>query len=126
MKPRFKIGSCGTYTLVRAGLSGLSEGQIRSLMIRASGSVASYCRRHGLNYEVTRSALLSRRVCRFDSVAATRVLLGLPVNLRNNAQSCHRRSEYTQAVFSVLRDGHAELDYPDVTKVARLAMEVNQ
>jgi hypothetical protein len=116
MKPRFKLNTDGSVTLLRAGLSGLSTHQIRQYMVACSGSVKQHCERFGLNTEGVRRALSETSTFRFDSAGAMRVALGLPMVPGPTLKFTeNKRNPITAHCFALLMDGHAWQYYPELT-----------
>jgi hypothetical protein len=117
MKPRYKLNTNGTVTLIRAGLSGLTGPQTRLFMVRCSGSVQAHCVRFGLPIEGVRRALHGGDTYRFDTAGAMRVMLGLPMVPAAHVRCTdNKRGAQTAATFAALMDGHARHVYPELTE----------
>lgn len=100
MKPRLKLSTSGTLTLVTPGITGLSPHATRRLIWRHHGSLAAFAKRFGIRYDIVCAATTLHNVSRGPKVAAVQTLLGLPIRLSKREQKRHTSKALIDAAMA--------------------------
>ena len=79
MKPRLKLSTAGTLTLLAEGVTGLSQHETRRLIWKHHGTLAAFSKRFGLRYDLVCISTGSvKTITTTGKIAEVRGLLGLP------------------------------------------------
>lgn len=82
IKPHLRLRVDGRIEVVRPGVHGMSEAQLRAFIVARSGTLEAYCRRLRLSYGQVGVALRTRCGSAYYGAGSTtymRLLFGLPV-----------------------------------------------